>query len=783
MPAAIPCKTQKNRGETCRSIGKNKTKYACVVDADESMRTRLEGRTAQVSWRSHRLSNENTICECSSGWRMGKIEKIPAWQLTKVRNKKEVIDEARNKGRKVHFASLMDLCHLKNSELEAPISKTSKVELYSEVTLWKMIQDHTQYLQGKDHQHHRWQPPKSWTLFQDYQDAQDKQQTQYQLAPRSQRKMHYLSKKSEVSVSRFLDTSTERHGWPKSWSSMEDRVVPPKRKLYGHPLAGLLWERQFEKVLLEHGWGKVPRKRTILLVCVCGRFKNWLGRDTTWTQCEKCSWKTLVWERTDIIPWPCFFGLHSTRMRNEQRYCGQLQKCLNPGSLQEQKKNYFVQGNLPQTSSHGLWKVMQRNVRSDIASWRTKHTSNCTKLQLHALMTINWKKKKKLDQLENYPQFADTLYCNVYIWLELVDLIFDGLWTSLLVRSRKTDCFKDLRAFPSYWRSWSFSWSFRSIYCLFKGRWHSGFRYTMGPRSIICKCNTQGKCPGKFVQDENTWICSASDRISCVWTSCQRLKTMVRRFIDHMIRTRNLRAMNEKIETEVLVKVKKGRMSALKEKWKNVFSGEQMDSVQEESLAVSSTVIIVDSKHNRPLLLQRHRHGLTEESHRKAVAPGEKVLLEGKLRGRATITSKEFVQVRHVIIGIFPYVKTNLYRDPNSATNVCLDTLRLMRSPVQLILTEGVFSFGLCVSWFSSEKVFSAGSWKIGIESHRQVLPRHMAPHKTSGKRGFHRKVRFKSANLKIAIRVRQILRWHFRNPCNKRDAPAEKHRTRRRSP
>ena len=47
-----------------------------------------------------------------------KLEKIPAWQLTKVRNKKEVIDDARNKGRKVHFASLMDLCHFKNSEME-----------------------------------------------------------------------------------------------------------------------------------------------------------------------------------------------------------------------------------------------------------------------------------------------------------------------------------------------------------------------------------------------------------------------------------------------------------------------------------------------------------------------------------------------------------------------------------------------------------------------------------------------------------------------------------------
>ena len=32
--------------------------------------------------------------------------------------KKEVIDEAKSKGRKVHFASLMDICHLKNSEPE-----------------------------------------------------------------------------------------------------------------------------------------------------------------------------------------------------------------------------------------------------------------------------------------------------------------------------------------------------------------------------------------------------------------------------------------------------------------------------------------------------------------------------------------------------------------------------------------------------------------------------------------------------------------------------------------
>ena len=48
-----------------------------------------------------------------------KLEKIPAWNLTKVRNKSEVIDEARTKGAKFHFPPLMDICHLKNAELEA----------------------------------------------------------------------------------------------------------------------------------------------------------------------------------------------------------------------------------------------------------------------------------------------------------------------------------------------------------------------------------------------------------------------------------------------------------------------------------------------------------------------------------------------------------------------------------------------------------------------------------------------------------------------------------------
>ena len=63
-----------------------------------------------------------------------KLEKTSAWNLTQVRSKKEVIDEARTKGAKFHFASLMDICHLKNAEMEAKHQKY-KGRSFSEVIL------------------------------------------------------------------------------------------------------------------------------------------------------------------------------------------------------------------------------------------------------------------------------------------------------------------------------------------------------------------------------------------------------------------------------------------------------------------------------------------------------------------------------------------------------------------------------------------------------------------------------------------------------------------------
>ena len=189
---------------------------------------------------------------------MGKLEKIPSWDLTKVRSKKEVIDEARTKGVKVHFASLVDICHLKNAELETK-HQTYKGRV---VLRCDIVNDDSG----------------SYAVFTE-QGSSTSQMTAAKvmdvisrlpgcagqaadaISAYTQVKMEdapKLLKVSKIGMSRHSDSSTNTHKWPNSWSSMEDPVVPLERNLYGHPLAGLLWERQFEKIQLKYGWEKIP---------------------------------------------------------------------------------------------------------------------------------------------------------------------------------------------------------------------------------------------------------------------------------------------------------------------------------------------------------------------------------------------------------------------------------------------------------------------------------------------------------------------------------------------
>ena len=51
--------------------------------------------------------------------------------------------------------------------------------------------------------------------------------------------------------------SLPRERRPKSWDNIENPVCPLLRNLYGHPLAGLIWEKHCQKSILAAGLQKV----------------------------------------------------------------------------------------------------------------------------------------------------------------------------------------------------------------------------------------------------------------------------------------------------------------------------------------------------------------------------------------------------------------------------------------------------------------------------------------------------------------------------------------------
>ena len=139
------CKTSKKskNGETRSKTNNFKSKFACILEASESTRLHMEeslpnycedhiaGRgdnSLQHCNLVHKIysyasNNEETRSKAAVDKEWEKLAKIPAWNLTKVRSKSVVIDEARTKGATVNFASLMDICHLKSAELEAKHQK------------------------------------------------------------------------------------------------------------------------------------------------------------------------------------------------------------------------------------------------------------------------------------------------------------------------------------------------------------------------------------------------------------------------------------------------------------------------------------------------------------------------------------------------------------------------------------------------------------------------------------------------------------------------------------
>ena len=128
----MPCKASKKgkHGATRGNSNEIKAKLACILEAGESTRLHMgeslpnhhEDHIAGKGNNSLQHYNlvhkfipmpqaiKNSAAKAAVDKEWEKLEKISTWSLTEVRGKKEVIDEARTKGAKVHFVSLMDIC-------------------------------------------------------------------------------------------------------------------------------------------------------------------------------------------------------------------------------------------------------------------------------------------------------------------------------------------------------------------------------------------------------------------------------------------------------------------------------------------------------------------------------------------------------------------------------------------------------------------------------------------------------------------------------------------------
>ena len=258
---------------TCGKSNEIKSKLACILEDSESTRLRM-GESLPNHHEDHiagkgnnSLHQKNLVHKfipmpqamkipaakgaVDKEWE--KLEKHSAWNLTKVRSKKEVIDEAKNEGRKFHFALLMDLCHLKNSELEPQYQKyKGRVVVRGDI----VKDDSGSYAVFTEQRSSASQMTAAKVMDIISRLPGCAGQAADAISAETQVKMEDAPKLLKIPKSECPDIGIRqpRHKWPKSCSSMEDPVVPLERNLYGHPLAGLLWERQFEKILLQHGW-------------------------------------------------------------------------------------------------------------------------------------------------------------------------------------------------------------------------------------------------------------------------------------------------------------------------------------------------------------------------------------------------------------------------------------------------------------------------------------------------------------------------------------------------
>ena len=161
--------------------------------------------------------------------------------------------------------------------------------------------------------------------------------------------------------------------------------------------------------------------KRIFLICVCGWHKIGWKETKDWSDVESTQLRNWF-GRANIFPGSCILGMHSKKMWNKQRYCGQLQNHVRI----ENFRGWLVKLPFPQNLRISSWSYdMAGHAKKCVERYCELATQQLHKISTPCMLTITSKKKKQ-NLLENCQIHAFKLFWNAHTWHELDDLIFYG---------------------------------------------------------------------------------------------------------------------------------------------------------------------------------------------------------------------------------------------------------------------------------------------------------------------------------------------------------------------
>ena len=295
---------------------KKKTKYACTVEAHESTRKPLESTLpkdhedhiaekrfnplSHYNWvrkfvPMHRaMRNPDAKAAVDKEWE--KLDTIPAWQLVKFKIRKEVILEAQKENKNSPFCFIGG--HL-SSQTCGVRTEISEVQRQNRAPRWHC--ERRFRLVCRIHGARSASQMTAATVMDVAARLPDcagqaadavSAYTQVKNGGCSEFQSQNVQKNGYV----FRNTSGPNHG-----QTLKTQLLSLERNLHGHPRAGLLWERQFEEVLLGFGWKEVPNWECMFVHRKQGLFSSvtwmtlrWLERSSIWLPRGRNWWKMLI---------------------------------------------------------------------------------------------------------------------------------------------------------------------------------------------------------------------------------------------------------------------------------------------------------------------------------------------------------------------------------------------------------------------------------------------------------------------------------------------------------